>query len=261
MCFQTYESSDLVVDLQGWYPAASDFHAVALTRIADSRIAKGIAAHLTPFQTVSLPVAGANGVAADASAVALNLTAVGADRTGWVVSFPCGSVPPAPLPSNLNAWADHAIANAAITKVGTGGAVCFQSNIETDLVVDLQGWFSAVSSYHAFTPVRALDTRETRPAVAPGTIREVPIAGKYGVPATATVVSVNVTAADTTGPAWVKAFPCGTAVPEASNNNTSPDRIVATQALRADRRERLDLFGRELDDEPRRRRAGLLLKL
>ena len=65
----------------------------------------------------------------------------------------------------------------------------------------------------------------------PGTIREVPITGKYGVPAGATTVSVNVTAADTTGPAWVKAFPCGTAVPEASNNNTSPDRIVATQAF------------------------------
>ena len=26
-------------------------------------------------------------------------------------------------------------------------------------------------------------------------------------------------------------FPCGTPEPEVSNNNTSPDRIVATQAL------------------------------
>jgi hypothetical protein len=44
-------------------------------------------------------------------------------------------------------------------------------------------------------------------------------------------VSLNVTAVNATGPAWVKVFPCGQSVPEASNNNTSPDRIVATQAL------------------------------
>lgn len=230
VCFQTFSTSDLVVDLQGWYPAATDYRAVPLTRIADTRIGQGIATHLTPGATAELTVTGANGVAASASAVAMNLTAVGSTRGGWVVSFPCGSPPPT-LTSNLNAWTGHAIANAAVTAVGADGKVCFQSNIDVDLVVDLAGWFPSWSSYHAFTPVRALDTRETGPQVTPGTIREVPIAGKFGVPADATTVSVNVTAVNAAATGWVKVFACGTPEPATSNNNTSPDRIVATQAL------------------------------
>ncbi|HEY4610518.1 MAG TPA: hypothetical protein VIH06_14980, partial [Ilumatobacteraceae bacterium] len=177
-----------------------------------------------------LQVAGATGVAATASAAALNITAVGSNP-GWVIAFPCGTSPSSPLASTVNVWPGHAIANMTFAAIGASGKVCFQSMTDVELVVDLQGWFPSGASYHAFSPVRALDTRETGPAVSPGTIREVPVAGKFGVPTGATTVSVNVTAVNATGPAWVKVFPCGTAVPETSNNNTSPDRIVATQAL------------------------------
>ena len=58
-----------------------------------------------------------------------------------------------------------------------------------------------------------------------------PVRGLFGVPAAATTVGLNVTAVNATGPAWVKVFPCGQPAPETSNNNTSPDRIVASQAL------------------------------
>ena len=228
VCFQTMTATDLVVDLQGWYPAGSDYHAIQPKRIADTRTGTGIATHLTSLTPVELTVTGANGVAPTASAVALNLTAV-AGASGYVTAYPCGTA--APLASNLNAWAGHAIANLAITAIGTGGKVCFVSNIDTDLVVDLEGWYPAGSSYHAFTPVRAVDTRDSGVALTPTTVLTVPIAGVHGVPATATTASLNVTAVNATGPAWVKVFPCGQAAPEVSNNNTSPDRIVATQAL------------------------------
>ena len=79
--------------------------------------------------------------------------------------------------------------------------------------------------------MRALDTRDADAPVTPGNVRVVPIAGLYGVPANASLVSVNVAAVNATGPAWVKVFPCGRAIPDASNNNTSPDRIVAASAL------------------------------
>ncbi|HEX2784987.1 MAG TPA: 5'-nucleotidase C-terminal domain-containing protein [Ilumatobacteraceae bacterium] len=228
VCLQTLTATDLVVDLQGWYPAGSDYHAIQSTRIADTRTATGIATHLTSFAPVELTVAGVNGVAPTASAVAMNLTAV-ADAAGYITSYPCGTA--APLASNLNAWAGHAIANSAITAIGAGGKVCFVSNIDTDLVVDLEGWYPAGASYHAFSPVRAVDTRDSGVALAPTTVLTVPMTGVHGVPATATTVSLNVTAVNATGPAWVKVFPCGQPAPEVSNNNTSPDRIVATQAL------------------------------
>ena len=233
VCFQTYAASDLVVDLQGWYPAGSDYHAVPLDAHRRHPHRSG---HRRPPRAVpgrsSCRSPGANGVAANAGAVALNLTAVGADRTGWVDRLPVrhhAAVAAAVEPQRLGRTTPSPTRRS---RPSAPAARCASSRTSTPTSSSTsQGWFPAGSSYHAFTPVRALDTREAPPAVEPGTIREVPIAGKYGVPAGATTVSVNVTAADTTGPAWVKVFPCGTAVPEASNNNTSPDRIVATQAL------------------------------
>ena len=79
--------------------------------------------------------------------------------------------------------------------------------------------------------MRALDTRIDETPLTKGNVRIVPIAGLYGVPSSATAVSVNVTAVNAQGPAFVKVFPCGQAVPVASNGNTSPDRIVASQAV------------------------------
>lgn len=227
VCFKSYAATDLVVDMQQWDPPSSGFTPVALTRVADTRNGSGLKSHLTPGTVGELQVTGANGVAANASAVVVNLTQV-SSAPGWVVAYPCGGT--VPLASNVNAWAGHAIANTAYVAVGTGGKICFASNITTDLVVDLQGWYPAGSTYHAMAPVRALDTR-TDGSVTPGNIRVVPIAGLYNVPANATTVSVNITAVNASEPLFVKAYACGSAVPPTSNNNADPDRIVAAQAL------------------------------
>src|SRR4051794_20080284 len=228
VCFEGLTPSDLVVDLQGWYPAGAEYHAIPVTRVADTRTGQGIAAHLTAATTVELVLGGTHGVGANASAVAMNLTAV-STTPGYITAYPCGTTPP--LASNLNAWPGHAIANSTITALGAGGKVCFVSNIDTDLVVDLEGWYPEGSALHSFTPVRALDTRDAGPALSPGAVRTVPIAGHFGVPSSATVVNVNVTAVNATEPAWVKVFACGQTPPATSNNNTSAGRIDATQAL------------------------------
>ncbi len=228
VCLESLTSTEFVIDLQGWFPAGSDFQGVQPTRIADTRTGTGIATRLKANTPVELTVAGVAGVAPNASAAALNLTAI-ADVAGYVTAYPCGTA--APLASNLNTWVGHAVANSSITAIGAGGKICFVSNIATDLVIDLQGWFPVGSVVHSFTPVRALDTRETGAAVSPGTIKNVPVAGLYGVPTTATTVNLNVTAVNATQSAWVKVFACDQAAPQTSNNNTSAGRIAATQAL------------------------------
>jgi hypothetical protein len=51
------------------------------------------------------------------------------------------------------------------------------------------------ADFYSLTPCRLLDTRTANaPALQPGQVRTFQIAGSYGVPATATAVSVNVTA-------------------------------------------------------------------
>jgi len=103
--------------------------------------------------TVELTVAGRSGIAGDASAVVLNLTAVDAYVTAW----PCGET--RPLASNLNFVPNRAVANSAIVGVGSDGKVCLYTASSTELVVDVNGWFPAGADYQTMTPARLLDTR------------------------------------------------------------------------------------------------------
>jgi hypothetical protein len=86
---------------------------------------------------LELQVGGRGGVAADAKAVALNVTVTEASDAGFVTVFPCGVA--IPTASNLNFVAGGTVANAVITKVGTGGKVCLFANRTTHLIVDVNG--------------------------------------------------------------------------------------------------------------------------
>ena len=80
----------------------------------------------------------------------------------------------------------------------------------------------ATSKFTAIAPVRVLDTRDglggaTRlPA---GQAVDVQIAGVSGIPASASSVVFNLTAAGTAGPGFVTAFPAGAAMPATSSLN------------------------------------------
>jgi hypothetical protein len=72
----------------------------------------------------------------------LNVTAVEPSSAGFVTVFPCsagdgGGRPPEA--SNLNFKAGQTVANAVVSMVGTGGAVCAFSSVDTDLLVDVNG--------------------------------------------------------------------------------------------------------------------------
>src|SRR5690606_1187618 len=81
----------------------------------------------------------------------------------------------------------------------------------------------------------ALDTRNGigGPAgrVGPGESRSIPIRGRWGVPANATSVVVNLTAVGPTGSGYATAFPDGTSPPDASNLNYGPHAIRANTAV------------------------------
>lgn len=227
ICFQTNTATDVIVDLQTYYGANSDFESLTPNRIVDTRVAVGLPSKLSANVPVKLKVAGVNGVPADASSVVLNLTSA-ESPAGFITAYPCGTVPP--LASNVNTWEGHAIANLAVVGVGADGEICFRSSNTTHLVIDLQGYFGAGADYNALTPVRALDTRVTKNPLVSNVFREIPIAGLYGVPKIADQVTINVTAVDAVGPAFITVYSCGT-LPVVSSGNTSPDRITATLAV------------------------------
>ncbi len=73
------------------------------------------------------------------SAVSLNIAVTNPDGDGFVAVYPCGDLN---LVSSVNYTAGATVSNAVLVPVSATGTVCFYSMVPTDLVVDLNGWFS-----------------------------------------------------------------------------------------------------------------------
>ena len=95
-------------------------------------------------------------VPSNATAVALNVTAVTPSSSGFITVWPCGVARPAT--SNVNYTANGIVPNGVIAPIGSGGKVCFYSLAETDLIVDVAGWFAG-DAFVGITPSRLADTR------------------------------------------------------------------------------------------------------
>jgi hypothetical protein len=244
------------------YPAGSSLDPVSFTvasaaipkfqpltpaRLLDTRAGGSTVDHafeatgpVTADGIVALSIADRGGVPADAAAVALNVTVAGASGSGYVTVWPCGA--PQPNASSLNFVAGQTVPNAVITKVGDAGKVClFVAEGATDLIADVTGYFPTGSAFTSLTPARVLDTRtggtttdNAQAALgprAPGSILQLPVATRGGVPADAAAVVLNVTVTAPQGAGYVTVWPCGAPQPNASSLNfdtgqTVPNAVV-----------------------------------
>jgi len=172
-----------------------------------------------------------------AGAVSLNVTAVNPAGAGFLTVFPCGSVPNA---SSLNFTTGQIVPNAVLTPISASGTVCFFSNVDTHILVDVNGWFRAGSGFTPVAPVRLFDTRATEPsglvAVTKSTYGganelRARVVGVGGVPGSGVgAVSLNVTAVAPEGPGFVTVYPCGSR-PGASNLNFSTGQVVPNAVI------------------------------
>ena len=187
-----------------------------------------------------LQVGGRGGVPMDAAAVVLNVTVTGAQGSGFITVFPCGEA--LPTASNLNFVAGDTVPNAVVVKLGAGGRVClFAAESATHLIADTNGYFPAGSGFAPLTPGRLMDSREGQSTVdglfagigvrAASSITELQVGGRGGVPMDAAAVVLNVTVTGAQGSGFITVFPCGEALPTASNLNfvagdTVPNAVV-----------------------------------
>ncbi|MBT2445623.1 PKD domain-containing protein [Streptomyces sp. ISL-43] len=212
--------ASLIVDFVGYYQPniGQRFSPLAPTRVADTRTAGGA---LGGGKTRTVKVAGVNGIPADATAVALNLTGTGATEQAHVIAYP----DPAKRPStsNLNVEPGKDKSNQAIVPVGPNGTITLYTNSgSTHLVLDAVGYYGK-DGKALFTPVvpnRLADTRTTR-KVAAGATTTV-----SGLPSNAVGAVLNVTATDSTGPGFLTAYGYGGTLPGASSLNTLPGVTV-----------------------------------
>ena len=220
--------------------APGSYTSLTPTRLLDTRRNLGAPGPVAAGQTVTLAVAGQDGVPAvgGVSAVVMNVTVTGPATPGFVTVWGGGTRPTA---SNLNFNAGQTVANQVVAPVGADGTVSLYNGAAGNihLIADISGYYSAGAAvapgmFAPVTPARLLDTRRGlgAPAAVPaGTSISLKVAGQAGVPASdisAVVLNVTVTQPATLGFVTVWG---GGARPTASNVNfaagdTVPNLVV-----------------------------------
>jgi hypothetical protein len=183
-------------------------------------------------------------IPADATAIAMNVTAVLPSQAGFFTVWPCGT--PMPEASNLNFTSGSVVANGVVASMGAGGSVCIFSNQQSDVLVDVLGWFAGGAGQPPYTgavPSRLVDTRNAIGGpvgvITPSTPKAVPVRGvtlnvngvPRQVPADASAVALNVTIVEARGAGYATVWPCGTPMPDASNVNFAAGATAANGVI------------------------------
>ncbi len=218
-------------------PGASAYVPVSPYRILDTRLGQGFPQRVTAGQSFTLTL---TDVPAGASAVVLNLTIDGSGDGGFVTVYPTGVA--RPLASSINVDAvGQTIANVVTVPIGAGGTVDIFSQITTDLVADVQGYYMPASTAQAglfrpMNPTRLLDTREQNAihvgVLAPGQQIDLDVAGLAALPADATAAALKITVTESLASGFWTVFPTGTTRPTVSNLNVvGVGGTIANQVL------------------------------
>lgn len=191
--------------------------------------------------SLSSPTGGALTVPTTATAVSLNVTVVNPSAGGFITVYPCGVE--RPLASNVNFKAGQVIPNGVIAPIGANGKVCFYSSKETDLVVDIAGWFTG-ESFAGATPIRLVDSRNGTGSPRSKLSSANPLAvqitnlaittadgGSATIPSNISAASLNITVVNPEAGGFITVYPCDVDRPLASNVNFSVNQVVANGVI------------------------------
>lgn len=251
--FNSLGSVDLIGDVSGYFApsAGSTLTTTGPCRVFDTRSGAGncpgsgsvAATPLGAGGTMQLNVVGVAGVPSNATAVVMNLTAVGATRNTYVTAWPDGQQ--RPTVSNLNVANASATPNLAIIPIGVDGMIdLYNAAGGLNLIGDISGFFAPTTSASLATtgPCRVFDTRSgagncpgsspvLHAALAAGHVLRVQVGAVAGVPDTATAVVMNLTAVGATAGTFITAWPDGQPLPTVSNLNVSNSNAVPNLAV------------------------------
>jgi hypothetical protein len=164
-------TTNVILDINGYFIPANgstlEFYPVTPCRVADTRGPDGALGgpSLVGGRERDFPILSSNCNLPDtATAYSLNFTVV--PKNGGAVQYltvwPQGG--PRPTVSTLNDPTRTIVANAAIVPAGIQGGVATYVTDNTDLIIDVDGYFAAPGSgglsFYALTPCRVIDTRQ-----------------------------------------------------------------------------------------------------
>jgi hypothetical protein len=193
--------------------AAAGYVPVGPSRVVDTRAQSnhpGIATVTTVPLAPLVPPA--------TSAVAVNITAVGYRRGGYVAAYPCGQPPPDTSTVNFTGASGPDQSSAAIVRIGPAAEMCLFTSAPVDVIVDVFGAFVADGGVpmDPVAPTRLADSRANTTGPLPaGTITRI------ATPITDGAVLINLTVDRVSASGYLTAWPCAQAQPTVSNLNFS----------------------------------------
>jgi YVTN family beta-propeller protein len=245
-------TTNVIVDIDGYFAPASGstlafYPLTPPCRVADTRrsdFPPGLGTpHLSGGAQRDFPVlSSACGIPGTAQAYSLNLTAVpyppgSGSPLGYLEVWPKDQKPPHPV-STLNNLTGTIVANAALVPAGTGGEITVYPSNDTDLVIDVNGYFAPAGagglSLYPAVPCRVIDTRHVgsgQPFM--GTLNPpVDVTGSFcGPPAAAQAYVFNATVVPTGVLGYLTLWPDGTGRPTVSTLNALDGSITNNMAI------------------------------
>jgi uncharacterized repeat protein (TIGR01451 family) len=243
VCAFTTDDTEFILDIDGYFvptsnPSGLSFYPLAPCRVVDTRGAIGALGGPSMVGNASrtFPVLSSScNVPAAAQAYSLNFTSV--PKTGklsFLTTWPAGQTQP--LVSTLNAPTGRVTANAAIVPAGTNGGVSVFVTDDSDLVIDINGYFAPPGqgglSLFPMTPCRVLDSRVpvgTSPFIG---IRNVDVFNSgCGPAAAAQAYVINATVVPPGPLGFLTLWPQGATQPLVSTLNAGDAAITSNMAI------------------------------
>jgi YVTN family beta-propeller protein len=231
--------------IDGAAPTALQFVPVTPCRVVDTRNADGEFGgppiQAGTFRSFPIPDNPNCGIPDTAAAYSLNVTVVPEQILGYLTVWPTGQSQP--VVSTMNSLDGRIKANAAIVPAGNGEAVSVYVTDTTNLILDIDGYFTPVSgstlAFYALPPCRVADTRNPvgplgGPYLSAGQERDFPIlsAAACDIPSSAQAYSLNFTAIPKGGGlSYLTVWPQGQSKPLVSTLNDQTGTITANAAL------------------------------
>ncbi|MDQ6679261.1 MAG: hypothetical protein M3Z09_18415 [Acidobacteriota bacterium] len=240
-------TTHVVLDINGYFvpssnPSALAFYSVTPCRIIDTRRANGpLGGPFIPGGTSrTIPVLSSScSIPSAAIAYSVSFAAVPHGQLGFLTAWATGGA--RPLVASLNASTGVTTANAAIVPAGTGGSFdVFPSN-DTDLVVDINGYFAPFGagglSLYTVQPCRVLDTRNPPGSPSFSGTRNIDVgtsscgAASGGAASSAVAFVLNATVVPPASLGYLTLWSPNTAQPLASSVNAVDGKISGNLAI------------------------------
>src|SRR5580704_9062926 len=241
------DTTNVILDIDGYYitPTNStlEFYPLPPCRVADTRSTQypqGLGSpHLTGGVARDMPILNSSCIPSGANAVAysFNLTAIPYQGSplGYLEVWPTGFEPPNPV-STLNNPNAVTVANAAIVATPPSGEITVYANNNTDLAIDINGYFAQASSglsLYTVPPCRVIDTRNGGGQGFNGILNP-PVnvtSSGCGIPASAGAYVFNATAIPVQPLGYLTLWPDGEQQPGVSTLNASDKSVTSNMAV------------------------------